>query len=133
MKALSLREPFAALIAAGKKKIETRSWNTHYRGELYIHASAAKIKRNDLRAQELLELIPNEPLRYGMVVCKCTLTDCRYMDAAFLREMERKPLEKLCGDYREGRYAWILEDIEVLPVSFPAKGMLGLWTLEPKI
>lgn len=52
------------------------------------------------------------------------------MDGAFLREMEGNPLEKLCGEYREGRYAWFLEDIEVLPEPFPAKGMLGLWNLE---
>lgn len=130
MKALSLREPSVALIAAGKKKIETRSWKTSYRGPLYIHASAGKIRKNDPRARELLELIPNEPLRYGMVVCRCTLADCRYMGDAFLREMEKDPLEKFCGDYREGRYAWFLEDIQVLSEPFPAKGMLGLWALE---
>ena len=32
MKALSLMEPWAALIAAGVKSIETRSWRTAYRG-----------------------------------------------------------------------------------------------------
>jgi len=130
MKALSIREPFVALIAAGKKRIETRSRKTNYRGPLYLHASAGKIRKNDPRARELLELIPNEPLRYGMVVCKCTFADCRYMEEDFLREMEKDPLEKFCGDYRKGRYAWFLEDIEVLPEPFPTKGMLGLWTLE---
>ena len=43
MKALSLMEPWAALIAAGVKSIETRSWRTAYRGPLYIHASRAKV------------------------------------------------------------------------------------------
>ena len=40
MKVLSLTEPYAALIKERKKKIETRSWKTSYRGELYIHASS---------------------------------------------------------------------------------------------
>ena len=40
MKALSLRQPWASLIADGRKTIETRTWRTHYRGPLAIHASA---------------------------------------------------------------------------------------------
>lgn len=39
MKCLSVKQPFANLIASGKKKIEIRSWKTSYRGELLIYAS----------------------------------------------------------------------------------------------
>lgn len=35
MKVLSLTEPFATLIKENLKLIETRSWKTSYRGELY--------------------------------------------------------------------------------------------------
>ncbi len=45
MKILSLTEPYATLIKDGKKKIETRSRKTSYRGELYIHASLTKITK----------------------------------------------------------------------------------------
>ena len=45
MKVLSLTEPYAALIKERKKKIETRSWKTSYRGELYIHASKTHIPK----------------------------------------------------------------------------------------
>lgn len=38
MKALTIRQPWASLIAAGVKTIETRSWSTRYRGPLAIHA-----------------------------------------------------------------------------------------------
>ncbi len=38
MKALSLKQPWAALVAIGVKKIETQSWGTSYRGSLAIHA-----------------------------------------------------------------------------------------------
>ena len=44
MKVLSITEPYATLIKEKKKKVETRSWKTSYRGELYIHASLTKIK-----------------------------------------------------------------------------------------
>lgn len=39
MKALTVRQPWATLIAIGAKTIETRSWSTMYRGELAIHAA----------------------------------------------------------------------------------------------
>lgn len=39
MKALSLTQPWASLVAIGAKRIETRSWRTSYRGEVAIHAA----------------------------------------------------------------------------------------------
>lgn len=39
MKCLSLKQPFAFLLASGKKTIELRKWNTHFRGEFLIHSS----------------------------------------------------------------------------------------------
>lgn len=35
--------------------------------------------------------------------------------------------ERAFGDYRYGRYAWLLTDVKVLPEPIPAKGALGLW------
>ena len=39
MKALTLYEPYATLVALNLKKIETRGWRTNYRGPLAIHAA----------------------------------------------------------------------------------------------
>ncbi len=39
MKAISLHQPWASLVATGVKTIETRSWSTKYRGPLAIHAA----------------------------------------------------------------------------------------------
>jgi hypothetical protein len=39
MKALSINQPFAWLIAHGYKDIETRTWHTTFKGRIYIHAS----------------------------------------------------------------------------------------------
>lgn len=38
MKAVTLTQPWATLVAIGAKQIETRSWPTNYRGPLAIHA-----------------------------------------------------------------------------------------------
>jgi activating signal cointegrator 1 len=39
VKAISLWQPWATLIALGEKKFETRSWLTNYRGQIAIHAA----------------------------------------------------------------------------------------------
>ena len=40
MKALSIKQPWASLIAYGIKNIENRTWKTKFRGKIYIHSSA---------------------------------------------------------------------------------------------
>lgn len=126
MKVLSLIEPGATLIKEGKKTIETRSWKTTYRGELYIHASS----RKTIYMPETLKLIPNIPMSYGYIICKCKLVDCVYMDEKFIDGIKKNKQEYLCGIYSLGRYAWILEDIEVLDKPIPAKGQLNIWTYD---
>jgi hypothetical protein len=39
VKCISLWQPWATLVVAGHKRIETRSWQTSYRGRLAIHAA----------------------------------------------------------------------------------------------
>ena len=39
MKCLSLKQPYAELLVAGKKTIEVRTWNTKFRGQFLVHAS----------------------------------------------------------------------------------------------
>lgn len=132
MKALSIIEPWATLIKEGKKVIETRSWKTSYRGELLIHASSKKIKKNDEHIIELLKLIPDISMGYGHILCKCKLVDCIFMDQKFLDEIKQNKQEFLCGEYSVGRYAWILEDVVPLEKTILAKGHLGIWNFETK-
>ena len=40
MKVITIRQPWATLITEGYKKYEFRSWQTHYRGEVLIHAGS---------------------------------------------------------------------------------------------
>ena len=51
MKVISIKEPFATLIMNKMKLIETRSWKTNYRGELYIHASGKSLAKEFLKNQ----------------------------------------------------------------------------------
>ncbi|MFV0141025.1 ASCH domain-containing protein [Empedobacter falsenii] len=43
-KALSIKQPWASLIAHGIKDIENRTWKTSYRGKILIHASGQYAK-----------------------------------------------------------------------------------------
>lgn len=125
MKVLSLTEPYATLILNGKKKIETRSWKTSYRGDLYIHASMTKPKNN---SKELFNLIENADLNYGNIICKCKLIDCIYMTKEYVQDIKTNNYQEyICGEYKVVRYAWILEDIKPLKIPIKAKGQLGIW------
>ena len=53
MKVLSLTEPCATLIREKKKLVETRSWKTSYRGELYIHKSQRSFKYLELYGEKV--------------------------------------------------------------------------------
>ena len=55
MKVLSIKEPYATLIKENKKMIETRSWKTKYRGELYIHASKSKLTKKEKNNLEIMQ------------------------------------------------------------------------------
>ena len=127
MKVLTIREPFASLIKEGIKCVETRSWKTNYRGEVYIHAGLAKINMKDERINELLDFLSSKEMQYGKIICKCNLVDCVYMDEDYIKNIKNNDKEYLCGKYEIGRYAWVLELVEVLEEPILAKGQLGFW------
>jgi hypothetical protein len=75
MKALSLTQPWASAIALGIKKWETRSWPTHHRGEVCIHASKGFPRwAKDFAEEQGINL---DSLPLGCIVCVCDLTECR--------------------------------------------------------
>jgi hypothetical protein len=143
MKALSLWQPWASLVALGEKRIETREWATKYRGELAIHATA-KLPPRWLGASRHSEMFRNEladvlnvrrdsvemamrKLPYSSVLCIVRLVDIE--PTIHVREIlcER---ERIFGNYEEGRFAWFLELVEKFDDPIPAKGNRMLWNWE---
>ena len=61
MKVLTIKQPWATLVAEGLKKYEFRSWKLNYRGEILIHAG----KGVDLDAMKKFEHLFEEFLPGG--------------------------------------------------------------------
>lgn len=160
MKAISLLQPWASLVAVGAKRIETRSWPTKYRGPLAVHASKKDPCKMSLLGMEAFEAAVKEAfektglswcfLPTGCVIATCSLTDCKLIKEDGLYQSHivpggindifhrEHPLptgnELAFGDYTPGRYAWILSDVQKLQTPIPAKGRLGLWDWqEPEV
>lgn len=132
MKVLSLTEPYATLIKKGIKCIETRSWKTKYRGCLFIHASSTKPNYNG-KSNDFKNIISNMNLNFGYIICKCNLVDCIYMTEEYIKNIKNNNyIEYICGEYEVGRYAWILENIEILDSPIKAKGHLNIWEYNNK-
>jgi hypothetical protein len=139
MKTLSLHQPWASLVAAGEKKIETRSWDTKYRGPIAIHASKsmpeyardfcyepgvhtmlvrAGFGQTGFRGSDVGGL----PL--GAVVATAQLVGVSPVEAL---DLSRLGKERILGNFAAGRFAWFLEDIMSVRPPRPARGSLGLW------
>lgn len=140
MKALSLHQPYASLIAARAKRFETRGWATSYRGPLVICAAKRKITGEALELFQVtgfnwaLRSVASPPgspvlsseLPLGVALCLADLTDCI--------PTEKLPLSKFAhersfGNFAPGRFAWALEDIRPLPTPVPVRGRQGLFDL----
>ncbi len=126
MKALTLTQPWATLVALGYKRVETRSWKTQYRGPLAIHA-AKGYPASARRFAEHFGGLARTPR--GAIVCTIDLVDCQLTEEAALRISD---LELHLGDYTPGRWAWLFDSasLRLLPDPIPAKGALGLWEWE---
>jgi hypothetical protein len=126
MKALTLWQPWASLVAAGRKSIETRGWSTRYRGNLLIHA-AKESRRGSEDVLSLTGVSLPRPLPRGKVVAFAVLDDCR---EGFIPE---DPLERHFGHYGPGRWAWILRGVIPLERPIPWAGAQGLWEVPPEL
>ena len=74
-----------------------------------------------------LKLLKDLNFNYGCIIAKCTLVNCVIMTEEYIKEIKKNTNEYICGEYKVGRYAWILKDIKPLNKAIPAKGKLGIW------
>ena len=130
MMCLSLWQPWASLLVAGRKRCETRGWRLHHRGPLLIHA--AKKMDADIRAicmtgpfrEALAELgLSVASLPLGAVVGRVDVVDCRPTEDM---RIEVDAREKAFGDYSPGRFAFLCSNAVRFgkPVPYPGRQSL---------
>lgn len=77
MKALTICQPYAELIARGSKRIENRTWPTAYRGPLVIHAGKS---RDWLDPDTDAIDYPDGDLVFGAFIAIADLVGCRRVE-----------------------------------------------------
>lgn len=115
MKCLSIRLPWAEMVRRGEKTIETRTWSTDYRGELFLHASRSP----DPRGPSIFGL-PNRCEIRGCIFAVTELVDCRPMIANDVQAA-------MCA-YHPDLWAWIFEDIRSIK-PIPIRGRLRIFNV----
>lgn len=147
MKAITIIQPWATLIAVGEKRFETRGWSTKHRGLLAIHAGV-KVDLDACKEPEIAAALARHGytagnLPRGSVLAVTKLEECWEIDRCFrgdillekdggntMREDPISKKEQAFGFYDPGRYAWELGDLWRLPQPVLAKGKLSLWEWE---
>lgn len=129
MKALTISQPFASLIADGKKFVENRTWETLYRGPLAIHAG----KGTQYLSRSTLATYPT-----GCVIAVARLAGCfRRSSIEFMASSRLPPKSSMSRTWREifehehteGPFCWILEDVRKLAEPIPFRGAQGLFDI----
>ena len=115
MKAISLKQPWAGMIAQGEKTIETRKWRTFYRGDLLICSSQNMDK---IKAIAYCE----EPIYMlkGAGICVINLLECVPME-----EMHE---EGGCIAVYDKAWAWLFNNLRQIK-PFLVKGQLSLFDI----
>lgn len=132
MKILSLLQPWATLLVRGHKQIETRSWYTHYRGPIFIHASGSlhkKFKNNTdnpftMCSQEpFKDFIKPEELVFGKIIGSVEIVSVLETEKA-AKFLPSRELD--FGDYSPGRFAWQCTTPVEFDLHTDIKGQLGI-------
>jgi hypothetical protein len=121
MKALTLKQPWATLVAEGIKKYEFRSWKTNYRGKILIHAGAGVDK-------EALERVKRLNLEYPSrrIIAEVEIEECLELDEKLNNAIIREQNIAYGTKYRTG-YAWKLKNVKRIDLKRTVNGKLGLW------
>lgn len=122
MKTLTIKQPYATLIAKGDKRYEFRTWKTSYRGEILIHAGGT-VEKEYMKKYECLGY---EYPKFR-IVAKANLVDCIPLVGDKNKEIIKENPFIYGNNPKRVGYAWKLEDIEEIDSSIEVKGKLSLW------
>lgn len=129
MKVITIKQPFATLIAEGLKEYEFRTWKTKYRGDILIHAGKG-IDKIAMKRYEHLNL----DYPKGCIIARATLSDCMLIDEKMKQKLEKENSLVYYGVLHSSieHYGFKLDNVEkIKPIE--TNGQLGLWDYKGKI
>lgn len=117
LKALSVRQPHAGLLACGRKKYETRTWKTKFRGIFLIHAG----KVTDKEAYKWMSVMPGIQHYISQYRQETgAIIGVAVIDACMPMLPGHEPLA--CCGYHPGLYVHAVENaIPVRPIPYEGK------------
>lgn len=135
MKAITLHQPWASLIAEGFKTVETRSWSTDHRGPIAIHAGKTMWTAHIFEATTVGLVV--EGWSFGRAdIWHCTLPLGAIVATAVLSDVVPAaqaaadwPGQRRWGDLSPSRWGWILTDVVALSDPIEVAGRQRLWTV----
>lgn len=128
MIALTVRQPWATMIALGLKNCENRTWETSYRGPLAIHAGKGMTKAEyedalDFGCQALGNVqwldnpeLKSEALPRGAIIAVADLYAIS----------DQMPSPWYLG-WSSGQLGWFFRNVRRVAKPVACKGALGLW------
>lgn len=124
MKALTIKQPYATLIAEGIKEYEFRTWKTNYRGEFLVHAEKGK-------NIQYMEKFKDLDLEYpsGYIIAIASLENCIEVTNEFRNILKKKnPIlySHIINDKNWKGYAFKLTNVKKIE-NIPAQGKLSFW------
>ncbi|WP_157965256.1 ASCH domain-containing protein [Euzebya rosea] len=135
MRAVTIHQPWASLVAVGIKTVETRSRRVTHRGPLLIHAGQrmwdaatyqqilTELDRSDHPPPGGSWAVWLSTLELGVVVAIADLSGVLPAD----RALRDRPDQAPWGWFGRGRHGWMLDDVRPVAPPVPARGRQGLW------
>ena len=124
MKVITIKQPYATLIAKGLKKYEFRTWKTKYRGEVLIHAGKGIDKEAIKKFSEYNFEYPS-----GCIIAKVRITDCIKVTDEFRKELKKENAlvySNIINNKDYMGYGFKIENVEEIePIEI--NGKLSLW------
>ena len=124
MKVITLKQPWASLVAEGIKIWEFRSWKYNYRGEILIHAGAGV----DKEAMQKVELL-NLEYPQKKIIAKVTIEDCLELNYDLNKEIcFSNPM--VYGNKNRSGFVWKLKDAKKIDIDNTISGKQGIWNYD---
>lgn len=137
MKTLSIKQPWAILIASGIKDIENRTWKTNYRGRIYIHASQQSAgKMVDILSNAQFDLVIGGHSKSltekfkSAIIGEVDIVDCVINHPSIWAEPTFYPIDETEGYSNQVKpiYNWVLANAVLYDKPIlNVKGKLSLW------